>query len=141
MLKKLFRTNVQRFELAVCKVIKYDVLTAGLPWSGKSIWNMIFFQVREKSGNFVDGLGNLERTWKVREKSGNLKMNGYGGQFSENFIYSVQEGKGCSLRKSKPISVFIVGLLLKERICSHGDQILSCKSNPKFEVIQLAPLK
>ena len=35
--------------------------------------NEIFFQVREKSGNFVDGQGNLERTWKVREKSGNLK--------------------------------------------------------------------
>ena len=24
-----------------------------------------FFQVREKSGNFIDGQGNLERTWKV----------------------------------------------------------------------------
>ena len=30
--------------------------------SGK--WN--FFQVREKSGNFVDGQGNSEKTWKVR---------------------------------------------------------------------------
>ena len=29
-------------------------------------------KVREKSGNVVDGQGNLERTWKVREKSGNL---------------------------------------------------------------------
>ena len=26
----------------------------------------------------MDGQGNLERTWKVREKSGNLKINGYG---------------------------------------------------------------
>ena len=34
-----------------------------------------FFQVREKSGNFVDGQGNLERTLKVKEKSGNLKIN------------------------------------------------------------------
>ena len=25
------------------------------------------FQVREKSRNFVDGQGNLEKTWKVRE--------------------------------------------------------------------------
>ena len=40
--------------------------------------NEFFFQVREKSGNFVDGQRNLERTWKVREKSGNLKINGYG---------------------------------------------------------------
>ena len=51
--------------------------------SGK--WN--FFQVREKSGSFVDGQGNLERTWKVREKSGNLKINGYGRQSSENYLF------------------------------------------------------
>ena len=31
----------------------------------------------------MDGQGNLERTWKVREKSGNLKINGYGMQFLE----------------------------------------------------------
>ena len=56
---------------------------SGLPWSGKNIWKMKFFQVREKSGNFVDGQGNLERTWKVREKSGNLEVNGCGRQSSE----------------------------------------------------------
>ena len=33
----------------------------------KYLENEIFFQVREKSGNFVDGQGNLERTWKVRK--------------------------------------------------------------------------
>ena len=38
------------------------------------------------SENFVDGQGNLERTWKVREKSGNLKINGYGRQSSENIF-------------------------------------------------------
>ena len=42
---------------------------------------------------------------------------------------------------AEPISLLIVGLLLKERIRSHGEQILSCKSKPKFEMIQLAPLK
>ena len=47
-----------------------------------------FFQVREKSGNFVDGQGNLERPWKVREKSGNLKINGCGKQTSENLFCS-----------------------------------------------------
>ena len=41
----------------------------------------------------MDGQGNLERPWKVREKSGNLKINDCGKQTSENFIYSVQEGK------------------------------------------------
>ena len=45
-------------------------------------------------GNFVDGQGSLERTSKVREKSENLKINGYGRVF-RTFIYSVQEGKGC----------------------------------------------
>ena len=55
---------------------------------------MKFFQVREKSGNFVDGQGNLERTWKVREKSGNLKIDSYGSL--QTIIYSVQKGKGCT---------------------------------------------
>ena len=32
----------------------------------------------------MDGQGNFERTWKVREKSGNLKINGYGRQTSDN---------------------------------------------------------
>ena len=49
---------------------------SGLPWSEKNIWKMNFFLGQGKSGNFVDGQGNLERTWKVREKSGNLKING-----------------------------------------------------------------
>ena len=34
----------------------------------------------------MDGQGNLERTWKVREKSGIFKINGYGRQFSENLF-------------------------------------------------------
>ena len=36
----------------------------------------------------MDGQGNLERTWKVREKSGNLKINGCGRQTSENLFFS-----------------------------------------------------
>ena len=34
----------------------------------------------------MDGQGNLERTWTVREKSGNLKINSYGRQSSENLF-------------------------------------------------------
>ena len=34
----------------------------------------------------MDGQGNSERTWKVREKSGNLKINGYGRQSSEKLF-------------------------------------------------------
>ena len=51
------------------KDVSFNYHCSGLPWSGNNIWKMKFFQVREKSGNFVDGQGNLERTWKVREKS------------------------------------------------------------------------
>ena len=57
-------------------------------WPGKFRKNL------EKSGNFVDGKGNLERTWKVREKSGNLKINGYGRQSSENLFILSKRGKG-----------------------------------------------
>ena len=46
-------------------------LNPELPRSGKNIWKMIFFQVREKSENFVDGQRTLVRTWTVREKSAN----------------------------------------------------------------------
>ena len=42
----------------------------------------------------MDGQGNLERPWKVREKSGNLKINGCGKRPQK--IYSVQEGKRCT---------------------------------------------
>ena len=41
----------------------------------------------------MDGQGNLERTWKVREKSGNLKINGYGRQTSENIFILLKRGK------------------------------------------------
>ena len=36
----------------------------------------------------MDGQENVERTWKVREKSGNLKKNGSGRQSSENLFCS-----------------------------------------------------
>ena len=41
----------------------------------------------------MDGQGNLERTWKVREKSGNLKINGCGRQSSEIFFILFKRGK------------------------------------------------
>ena len=41
----------------------------------------------------MDGQGNLERTWKVREKSGNLKINGYGRQTSQNLFILLTRGK------------------------------------------------
>ena len=41
----------------------------------------------------MDGQRNLERTWKVWEKSGNLKINGYGRQFSENLFILLKRAK------------------------------------------------
>ena len=64
----------------------------GLPRPGKNIWKMKFFPGQGKSGSFVDGQGNLEMTWKVREKSGNLKINGYGRQSLENLFILFKRG-------------------------------------------------
>ena len=41
----------------------------------------------------MDDQGNLERTWKVREKSGNLKTNGNCRQSSENLLILFKRGK------------------------------------------------
>ena len=57
----------------------------------------------------MDGQGNLERTWKVAEKSGNLKINGYGRQSSEKLFCSSEERMYILMRKSKPISLCIGG--------------------------------
>ena len=65
----------------------------GCHGQGKISGKQNFFKVRENSGNFVDGQGNLERTWKVRQKSGNLKMNGYGRQSSKNLFILFKRGK------------------------------------------------
>ena len=68
-------------------------ICSGLPRSGKNIWKMKFFQVREKSGNFMDGQGKLERTGNVGKKSGNLKITGYGRQSSQNLFIPFKRGK------------------------------------------------
>ena len=67
--------------------------SSGLPRSGKNIWKIIFFQVREESGNFVEGQGNLERAWNVSERSGNLNINGYSRQTLGNLIILFKRGK------------------------------------------------
>ena len=41
----------------------------------------------------MDGQGNLERTWKVSEKSGSLKINGYGRQSKENLFILFKKRK------------------------------------------------
>ena len=41
----------------------------------------------------MDGQENLERTWKVREKSGNSKINGFGSKSSVNLFILFKRGK------------------------------------------------
>ena len=59
----------------------------------KYLENDFFFKAREKSGNFFGWSGKFRRAWKVREKSGNLKINGYGRQTSENLCILFKRGK------------------------------------------------
>ena len=81
----------------------------------------------------MDGQGNLERTRKVREKSGNLKINGYGRQSSENLFIPFRRGKDVQYHEIVYAHLCLHwGLLLKERICSLEEQILSFKSNPQI---------
>ena len=41
----------------------------------------------------MNGQGNLNRTWKIREMSVNLKINGYGRQSSDNLFILFKRGK------------------------------------------------
>ena len=60
----------------------------------KYLENEIFLG-QGKVGEFCgwNGQGKLERTLKIREKSGNLKINGYGRQSSENLFILFKRGK------------------------------------------------
>ena len=49
----------------------------------------------------MNSQANLERTWKVSEKSGNLKIMAMAASLQE-IIYSVQEGKGCTFSRDSP---------------------------------------
>ena len=98
----------------------------GLPRSGKNIWKLKNFQVGEKAGNFADGQGNLGRTRKVREKSGNLKVNSYGRQSLENLFKRV---------KSKPIYLLIGGYSNRKGFSPLGSKFFPLRVTPKLEMI------
>ena len=90
-------------------------------------------EIFSRSGNFVDGQGNLERTWKVRKKSGNLEINCCGRQTSENLFHFFKRGK--DLVSHEIVLTHLPphwGLPLKKRICSPREQILSFKSYPQI---------
>ena len=88
----------------------------------------------------MDGQGNLERTWKVREESGNLKINSYGRQSSENLFCSRGERMHFLMRLSKPISLLSGGYSYRKKFAPLGSKFFPIRVTPKLEEIQLAPL-
>ena len=66
---------------------------AGLPWSGKNIWKTKFFPGQGKVREFCGWSGKFRKNLELREKSGNMKINGYGRQTSENLFILFKRGK------------------------------------------------
>ena len=88
---------------------------------------------------FFSKLGNF---WCLdREIGKGLKSQGKVGEFENNWLWQSSEnililnkGKGCTFLSASPETAPPhQGLQLKERLCSMGEQILSFKSNPKFQ--------
>ena len=59
----------------------------------------------------MDGQGNLERTWKVREKSGNLKKWPWQAVFRKFILF--KRGRMYFLRDSLSPSLSSLGAILK----------------------------
>ena len=110
----------------------------GLPQSGKNIWKMKFFPGQGKVREICGWQGKFRKDLQSQGK----------GEFKNKWLWQAVFRKFlfCSrgermYRYSLSPSPPHLGILLKERICSLGEQILSFKSNPQFEVIQLTPFK
>ena len=110
----------------IWKMCLLKQFTQGCHGQGKYLENEIF----SRSGNSQGFCGwsgkfrkELESQGKVRE----FENNGYGRQTSENLFILFTRGK--DVHSHLPPHW---GLLLKERICSLGEQILSFKSNPQI---------
>ena len=98
------------------------------------MWKVNFFPGQGKSGSFVDGQGNIERTWKIRGKLRNLKINGYGRLTLENLFILFKKGKMYFLmRKSKPISI-LTGSYSEDMENWKSQGKITQKSKGNFEV-------
>ena len=98
---------------------------------------MKFFPGQGKVREFCGWLGKfrkgLESQGKVRDFDNTVHVNGYGRQSSENLFILFKRGK--DVHSHEIVSAHLLlhwGLLLKERICSLEEQILSFKSNPQI---------
>ena len=74
---------------------------------------MKFFPGQEKVREFCGWPGKVR---KYLGKSGNLKINSYGGQSSENLFKRVKDVGYFLMRKSKPISL-LIGVSVVGKIC------------------------
>ena len=95
---------------------------SGLPRS----WKMKF-PSQGKVREFCEWPGKFRKNLESWEKIREFENKWLRQAVFSNFIYSVQEGNGVHAHSYLPQHR---GLLLKERICSLGEQILSFKSNP-----------
>ena len=82
MYPKAFIQNLVQIGAVVSEKIQFEFLYVHdlgprsrndpeFPRSGKKVWKMNFFQVKEKSGNFNFSQGNLEKSGKSQ---GNLRI-------------------------------------------------------------------
>ena len=62
----------------------------------------------------MDGQGNLENIWKVREKSGNFKINGYiAGSLQKIYLFCSRGERMYFLRGNRSPSPSSLGATLK----------------------------
>ena len=81
----------------------------------------------------MDCKGNLERTWKAREKSCNVKINGYGRQSPEILFRLFKRGKYVLSREIVQAHLlFIWGYSERKEFVPLGELILSFKSSPQI---------
>ena len=68
-----------------------ESVVSGLPRSGKNIWKMNFFPGKGKFREFCGWPGKFRWELESQGKSGNLKINSYGRQYSENLFKKVKD--------------------------------------------------
>ena len=82
----------------------------------------------------MNGQGILERTWKVREKSGNLKIMAMAGNLQKIYLfYSRGESMYFLMRKLKLISLLIGGLLLRKEFAPIGSKFFNLRVTPDLK--------
>ena len=101
---------------------------------------MKFFPGQGKVREFCGWPGKFRKDLESQGKVREFEKKGYGRQSSENLFCSRGE-RMYFLKDSLSPSPSSFEAILKGKNLLPGEPILSFKSTPKFEVVQLAPLK